>query len=274
MSSSLSCVVIVPTFERRVLAERAVRSALRQSYPAAGIVVVDDGSTDDYASVLRLDPRVRVLRLPENRGPGAARNAGLADCTASIVAFLDDDDELDQEFLATVVAALGRSPSSIGLCWTGVTVCVDDDRQRVWTRDFFDRIHDEESLLRAFLAVGLGHGVAVKRECLARVGGFSEEFRLVEDTEWFLRILSHGYRPLPIRGSYVTVHCHSGSRMTDAEFFLRRRRECALLVERMRPTLAAFPYLREMILEMVHLSGADAVEARMTTATEIGNAWA
>jgi hypothetical protein len=129
---------------------------------------------------------------------------------------------------------------------------------RSWTRDFSDDIHNEESLLRAFLAIGLGHGVAVKRDCAMRVGAFSDELRLVEDTEWFLRFLSLGFRPMPIRGAHLTVHCHAGPRMTDSTLHLARRRECERLLETMQPALASFPFLREQIQNVVGLSGAGA----------------
>jgi Glycosyl transferase family 2 len=84
---------IIPTYNRAHLIERAIQSALRESRPGDEVIVVDNGSTDDTDDVVaRYLPRIRYLRA-ERRGPGAARNVGLAHVCGDLVAFLDSDDE-------------------------------------------------------------------------------------------------------------------------------------------------------------------------------------
>jgi GT2 family glycosyltransferase len=89
----LTVSTVIPTFNRARLIERAVDSALAQQAPGDEILVIDDGSTDDTASVIaRYGSRVRYLRA-ENRGAGAARNRGIREARGDLVAFLDSDDE-------------------------------------------------------------------------------------------------------------------------------------------------------------------------------------
>ncbi len=69
--------VVIPTYQRRDDVLRAVESVLAQSFEDFEVIVVDDGSTDGTAEALAgLDPRLRYV-WHENRGTGAARNAGL-----------------------------------------------------------------------------------------------------------------------------------------------------------------------------------------------------
>jgi glycosyltransferase involved in cell wall biosynthesis len=86
--------VVIPTLNRAHLVCDAIESALSQRPGAVEVIVVDDGSTDDTAKLLeqRYGSRICLLSLPERRGAGAARNAGVRLATGELLAFLDDDD--------------------------------------------------------------------------------------------------------------------------------------------------------------------------------------
>ena len=86
--------VVIPTRNRAQLVCEAIESALSQREGQVEVIVVDDGSTDDTASVLakRFASRIHLLRQPHRRGAGASRNAGLRVARGQLVAFLDDDD--------------------------------------------------------------------------------------------------------------------------------------------------------------------------------------
>jgi glycosyltransferase involved in cell wall biosynthesis len=91
--SDLTVSIVIPTYNRARLLERALGSAVRECRPGDEILVVDDGSTDDTEAVVRASgPAVRYL-TGEHRGAGAARNAGIKAATGDLVAFLDSDDE-------------------------------------------------------------------------------------------------------------------------------------------------------------------------------------
>ena len=87
--------VVIATHNRKDVLARTLPSLLAQDLPPAEyeIVLVVDGSTDGTADMLRaLSPRcaLRILEAPR-RGPGAARNAGVAAARGDTVLFLDDD---------------------------------------------------------------------------------------------------------------------------------------------------------------------------------------
>lgn len=86
--------VLIDTCNHESFIEQAVRSVLDQDFSSAGyeIIVVDDGSTDRTASILRaFGPRIRVLHK-QNGGQASAFNLGIPQCRGEVIAFLDGDD--------------------------------------------------------------------------------------------------------------------------------------------------------------------------------------
>ncbi|HYX30543.1 MAG TPA: glycosyltransferase [Pyrinomonadaceae bacterium] len=92
--------VVIPLYNKAQFIERALRSISAQTLRDFEVLVVDDGSTDRGPEIVDRydDPRVRLIRQ-SNAGPGAARNAGIGQSKAELVAFLDADDEWLPEYL-------------------------------------------------------------------------------------------------------------------------------------------------------------------------------
>jgi glycosyltransferase involved in cell wall biosynthesis len=86
--------VIIPSYNRKPVLLRAVRSALDQSIPPFEIIVVDDGSSDgtNETDFLGIDPRIRLIAHPTNRGGAVARNTGIDAAKGNWVALMDSDD--------------------------------------------------------------------------------------------------------------------------------------------------------------------------------------
>jgi len=104
--------VIMPAFNAAGFIGRAIGSVLAQTMPALEIIVIDDASTDNTRSVLNgyamAQPSIKIIELPRNGGPAAARNAGIAAARGDWLAVLDADDAFAPERLAVLVA-LGES---------------------------------------------------------------------------------------------------------------------------------------------------------------------
>ena len=100
--------VIVPCYRQAKYLPRAVESLLEQKHRNWECIIVNDGSPDDTrevaAQLTRHDPRIRYVEQ-DNRGPGSARNRGLAEVRGDFVQFLDADDLLLPDKFATVLAA-------------------------------------------------------------------------------------------------------------------------------------------------------------------------
>lgn len=120
--------VIIPTYNRAALVQRAIESVLAQSHEAVEVIVVDDGSNDGSAERLGLrygdDDRVNCI-VTDHRGAAAARNVGLAAVSGSHVAFLDSDDEWYQWKLQFQLECLDAVPEA-EMIWSDLAA-VDAD---------------------------------------------------------------------------------------------------------------------------------------------------
>ena len=192
--------VVIPTYNRRALLARTLPTVFDQNVPAGDyeVVVVVDGSTDGSADWIRgLAPPVslQVLEQP-NRGPAAARNAGVAVARGVIVLFLDDDIVCGPTLLREHAAAHnGResrmvfgpvlvaedSPNSLATDWTRQDTTawvarIDRDKEPGWPND---AIVDANS--------------SVPRETVLALGGFDERFdRQGETADLGLRLWATG----------------------------------------------------------------------------------
>ena len=99
--------IIIPLYNKAPYVRRALDSIAAQTFTDFEAIVIDDGSTDGGAAIVAdyPDPRFRLIRQP-NAGPGAARNAGVAQARGEFIAFLDADDEWLPHYLYESVRLL------------------------------------------------------------------------------------------------------------------------------------------------------------------------
>lgn len=105
--------IVIPAYRQAEFLGEAIDSALGQTYPHVEVIVVDDCSPDDTASVVGRydDPRLSMVVHAVNRGLAAARNTGFAASHGALVAFLDADDYYHREKIAAHVALFDAEPS-------------------------------------------------------------------------------------------------------------------------------------------------------------------
>jgi glycosyltransferase involved in cell wall biosynthesis len=168
--------VIMPVYNGARYLRAALDSVLAQTLPAAEIVVVDDGSTDDTPRILAdLGDAVRVVRR-ENGGPGAARNTGMALATSPAIAFFDADDLWPTTALATLAGGLEADPATMAV--RGRTVMIDEAGSALPGPEPFHSLLMSAALFR--------------RELLERVGPFSVDLGISDDTDHHVRVLESG----------------------------------------------------------------------------------
>lgn len=182
--------VVIPTFNRAALLAEAVASVLAQTFADYELIVVDDGSTDRTATMIKAvaDPRVSLISLPHSGLPARVRNAGIARARARYVAFLDSDDLWDASKLDDQFAALTGRPEC-RWCHTGGR-CIDEigAPHARWPAP---RLAAEgwivEPLLRRRVGVNCS-SVLVDSALLREAGGFDETFVWGEDYDLWVRL--------------------------------------------------------------------------------------
>ena len=107
--------IVIPCYNQGRFLRDAIDSALQQTYPSIEVIVVNDGSTDNTASVIPVNAAVHHLEQ-RNRGAAVARNAGFRESRGDYIIFLDADDRLLPHAVATGIEWLAAHPD-----WAFVT---------------------------------------------------------------------------------------------------------------------------------------------------------
>lgn len=112
--------VVIPLYNKALYIKKTINSVLSQSFQNFELIVVDDGSTDNGAEIVRSfqDPRICLIQQ-DNAGVSAARNRGIKEARTELIAFLDADDEWKPSFLETVLR-LRREYPEAGAYATGI----------------------------------------------------------------------------------------------------------------------------------------------------------
>jgi glycosyltransferase involved in cell wall biosynthesis len=107
--------VVIATRNRRDLLAEAIATVFEQSIDDWELIVVDDASTDDTVEFLNTlrDPRLRVVRQTQHGERSVARNRGLAEARGAFIMFLDDDDLLRADTLASLVRHLETHAAAV-----------------------------------------------------------------------------------------------------------------------------------------------------------------
>ncbi|MGY5450738.1 glycosyltransferase family 2 protein [Agarivorans sp. MS3-6] len=188
MTSTVS--IIMPAYNAAAFIGKAIDSILNQGFSDYQIIVVDDGSKDHTLEVLEQYADDITLITQANGGASKARNTGIKAATGEFIAFLDSDDLWRTQKLALQVDAMQKNPNWVA-CYTETSYKADEERN----------VQDErisatlvgKSLQQVFLHPYLvTSSFMVRREILAKVGGFDESLKTAEDIDLYLRVAEQG----------------------------------------------------------------------------------
>ncbi len=209
----LTVSVVTPVRNRPALIGSALRSALRQTCPPLEVIVVDDASTDETASIVGgfTDRRIHLLVLPRPVGGGLARNAGIEAAEGDLVAFLDSDDEWTPCKLERQLSRLKEMPDAT-MVYSPYVLYDHLLNRRVphpgplYEGDVFDQ------LLRGWAIVT--SGIMVTRNGLRAVGGFDADLPGVQDYDLALRLAQAGHRLAAVPEVGVIKHEYAGPQVS------------------------------------------------------------
>ncbi len=187
--------VVMPVYNSELYLAEAIESILGQTFTDFEFIIVDDGSEDSSAEIIRQyaerDPRIQLLRLEENRGHGTARNLGLAAAKGEYIAGQDSDDISLPERLGRQVRLLQSQPE-IGTVSVYARV-VSEELNPVYNREPAQR--HTEIVLDCFigmLSAPFQHAaIMMRRHLILDAGGYDESLRYSPDCELITRLLGH-----------------------------------------------------------------------------------
>jgi glycosyltransferase involved in cell wall biosynthesis len=185
-SAAPSVSVVIPAYNAARFIGGAIESVLAQTYADYEIIVVDDGSRDETATVVsRFGQRVRLISQA-NGGASAARNRGIREAAGSWIAFLDSDDEWQPSHLAVLLARAAQAPEAHLIYGSKITV---NQRGEVvpWKPTFPSGWIFGELVETCLITTST---IMVRAATLRALGAFTEkaEFRVAEDWDLYLRL--------------------------------------------------------------------------------------
>jgi len=192
MSNRVS--VVIPLYNKEPYIARALNSILQQTLQDFEVIIVDDGSTDKGAEVVREfnDPRIRLIQQ-ENHGLSRARNRGIEETGGELIAFLDADDEWMPEHLEVLLRLQEKYPEAGAY----TTAYQKIQPQSGIKKPNFYSIPEEpwEGLLPSyFKSAAFGDPpisastVGISKDILIKFGGFNAEALFCEDMDLWGRI--------------------------------------------------------------------------------------
>lgn len=181
--------ICVPTYNRAEYLEDALRSALEQTYTHFEIIVVDDGSTDNTADIVKRigSDKIRYI-LKEHSGGPATRNRCISEARADFIVWLDSDDLLFPRTLERYIKVLASSPS-VDVLYGDLFVFKEDANiGDVW--NWPNYFSEPEMLLSDLLVKNRIPNVCVfiRKSCYEKIGGYSETFPRAHDYEFWSRL--------------------------------------------------------------------------------------
>ena len=184
--------VIIPLYNKGPYIARALNSVLKQTIQDFEIVVVDDGSTDEGVRVVReyKDQRIRLIQQ-ENHGVSAARNRGIREARAELIAFLDADDEWLPGFLTTILRLKENYPEA-GLFVTAY--CKQGTNTKHFMKNKAISPKPWEGIIPRFFNTALygdfiiSSSVCIPKKIFNHIGMFREDVWWSEDWEMWSRI--------------------------------------------------------------------------------------
>ncbi|HVT40553.1 MAG TPA: glycosyltransferase [Gemmatimonadaceae bacterium] len=205
--------VVLATRNCAVGADLAARSVMASRYPAFRLFVVDQSADDSTTNALQHfadDRRVTVERM-QARGLAAARNFGVARTDAPIIAFTDDDCEVEPDWMRAIATAFA-SDERIGIVFGAVRAASYDRGAGFIPAYAMNRALTVRSISRKARIEGLGACMAVRRSAWQLLNGFDELFgagaplRSGEESDFTMRALLRGFSAHETPAAAVTHH--------------------------------------------------------------------
>jgi cellulose synthase/poly-beta-1,6-N-acetylglucosamine synthase-like glycosyltransferase len=206
-----SITFLVPVYNGEKYVTRCIDGLLGLKYPGPlHIIVIDDGSTDRSARLVRAYPQVRLIRQ-RHAGKAAALNRGLRHVQTELVACMDVDSVPASNYLLRAVGYFARP--DVAVVTPALKVSHTDSlmRQMQWTEYLFQIFLRKTFSLFDCQYVVPGPGGIYRTAVLREVGGF-DEGNLTEDTEIAFRIIDRGWKLENSIDAFVYTHTPPGLR--------------------------------------------------------------
>lgn len=179
--------IVTPAFNQAPFLRETLESVLTQAYEPIEYIVIDDGSTDGTADVIRSEPRLTVALSQKNMGQSLTLNKGWSIARGKYIGYLSADDVIHPQAVARLVELL---ESDDGIVCAFPDSDLIDISSRVIKRKVCRPFDLQELVVRQECFIG--PGALFRREAFEAVGGWDPSLRLAPDREFWIRLARCG----------------------------------------------------------------------------------
>lgn len=221
--------VIMPVYNGSKTLQRAIDSVLNQTYKNLELVIIDDGSIDNSAEIIKAidDQRIRFIQQ-QNQGAAASRNNGFKQSTGEFITFLDTDDLWLPQKMETELQTLSDNNARKAFVYSGYSAFNEDKRLfnlpklHTVSGNIFEAMLWNEGMI-------IPGNLMVHREIFEDIGGFPSHYRYHED--WYFSMeMAHRFEGFAT-GQRLLLYQHSLSGKGRSQKFSDHERAVALYIK-------------------------------------------
>ncbi|HEX2638093.1 MAG TPA: glycosyltransferase family 2 protein [Gemmatimonadales bacterium] len=244
--------VVIVNWNGRQLLPECLESVRSQTFRDFEVILVDNGSTDGSVEWVRAEyPEVRILALPTNQGFCGGNNVGIRAATAEYIVLLNNDTEVEPEWLGELVRHIDGD-ASIAACDSKILYF--DRRDTIWSAGATYTIagsaewrgqgrKDWEITEPAEVFTAVACSAIYARRVLNEIGGLDEDFFAgYEDVDWSFRARLRGYRIVNVPSSRVYHKVSVTHRYNSPAYVYHGQRNVAAIFVKNMPTSLLVKY--------------------------------
>ncbi|MBP9853996.1 MAG: glycosyltransferase [Candidatus Omnitrophica bacterium] len=196
--------VVVPAYNCEKTIARCIECILGQSHPVDEIIIVDDGSTDRTAEIIKAFKTVQYVHQL-NSGPASARNTGARQATGEFIFFTDSDCAPDKDWISLTIKHFSNASVAVVSGSYGIGNPESRLARCIHQEIIFRHQHLMPSYPKSFGSYNFG----IRKEVFDQVGRFNESYRRAsgEDNDLSYKILAHGYK-IYFEPASIVDHIH------------------------------------------------------------------
>ena len=188
--------IIVPVYNSELFIEETLNKIYHQNYPTFELIIIDDGSTDNTAEIIKKNFPEAIYYFQENEGHASAKNKGLKFCNGEFIIFLDSDDYWEENSLHILSDFLIKNPD----------ILIVEGK----IREFITQNDAVQFISEAYYMSSFGTCM-FRKEVFDIVGFFDERLICATDIDWFIRAWENNIEKSRVDHNILNYRKHTNS---------------------------------------------------------------
>jgi len=216
--------IVMPLFNKENYLDKTIESVLHQNYPNFELIIIDDGSTDNSARIVKSFDDIRIKYVYQNNlGVSVSRNRGVSYAKEKYICFLDADDIWYEDFLDTINNLIMQYSDAGAYC-TAIDYFYKGSKQTIeypnlLKGDFDGYVENYFETFSLGNSIMMSSNICIPKTIFENVGYFKENVNHTEDTEMWSRI-ALSYPVVYTKKTCARYNVEDKVRITKSMFYI------------------------------------------------------